>query len=112
MRIDSHQHFWSYDPVNHSWIDDNMRIIRRDFLPKDLHPVLQEHNFDGCILVQTDQTEEETNFLLDLAKDNNFIKGVVGWFDLRAENIEDRLEHYAKYPILKGCRHILQGEKS
>lgn len=111
MKIDSHQHFWKYHPINDGWINEEMKVIKRDFLPFDLEPLLKENQFDGCVAVQADQSEEETQFLLDLSKDNDFIKGVVGWVDLRAENIEERLEYFAKYEKLKGFRHIVQAEQ-
>ena len=110
MKIDSHQHFWKYHPVKDAWISDDMRVIQQDFMPADLFPLLQENNIGGCIAVQADQSEEETHFLLQLAQDNDFIKGVVGWVDLRAENIEDRLLYFSKFEKLKGFRHIVQGE--
>jgi L-fuconolactonase len=110
QKIDSHQHFWKYDPVQHSWIDDAMSVIRKDFLPSDLKPALQENNISGCIAVQADQSEAETNFLLSLQKENEWIKGIVGWVDLRAENIKERLAHYRQFNAIKGFRHILQGE--
>jgi L-fuconolactonase len=110
LKIDSHQHFWKYDPVNYDWIDDDMAIIRRDFLPADLQPVLQANNIDGCITVQADQTEAENDFQLANASENNFIKGVVGWVDLQAENVEERLQHYSAFEKFKGLRHVLQGE--
>ena len=110
MKIDAHQHFWQFDPVRDAWIDDTMSIIQRDFLPKDLLPILTENNIDGCVAVQADQSETETEFLLALAAKNEFIKGVVGWVDLRKENAEERLAHYAKNPLFKGVRHIAQGE--
>lgn len=110
MTIDSHQHFWNYDPVRHSWIDDNMKVIRKSFTPNDLKKVYTENDIDGCVAVQADQTLEETDFLLDLADKNSFIKGVVGWVDLRADNIEDVLESYSDKDKLKGVRHIVQGE--
>ncbi len=111
MIIDAHQHFWHYHPVQHEWIDDTMAVIRKDFLPADLRHVLQENNIDGCIAVQADQSETETNFLIDLANENNFIKGVVGWVDVRAENIAERLAYYKQLNIVKGFRHVLQGEE-
>jgi L-fuconolactonase len=110
MVIDSHQHFWKYEPVKHSWIDDDMSVIRRDFSPSDLAKVYQENGIDGCVAVQADQTLEETDFLIDLASINNFIKGIVGWVDLRAENIENVLEKYSTDKIVKGFRHVVQGE--
>jgi L-fuconolactonase len=110
QKIDSHQHFWQYIVVKHDWIDDAMAVIRKDFLPADLQPVLQQHNIDGCIAVQADQTEAETNFLLALQKENDFIKGIVGWVDIKAENITERLSYYKQFNAIKGFRHILQGE--
>jgi L-fuconolactonase len=112
MKIDSHQHFWHFDPIRDAWITQgSMSVIRRDFLPDDLAPILQKNGFDGCVAVQADSSEAETFFLLDLAEKNPFIKGVVGWVDLRAANLSERLEAFQQYPKLKGFRHILQGEK-
>ena len=110
MKIDSHQHFWNYHPVKDAWISDDMKVIQRDFLPADLLPILQENNIDGCIAVQADQSEVETQFLLQLAQDNNFIKAVVGWVDFRANNIAERLQYFSKFEKLKGFRHIVQAE--
>ncbi|KAF2079974.1 amidohydrolase family protein [Flavobacterium sharifuzzamanii] len=109
-RIDSHQHFWKFDPVRDSWIDETMQNIQRDFLPEDLQPLLKENQFEGCVAVQASQSEEETHFLLDLASKNDFIKGVVGWIDLRNENIADRLQFFSDKKKLKGFRHVVQGE--
>ena len=109
-RIDAHQHFWKFNLVRDSWITDDMAIIRRDFLPVDLKPVLDQNGFDGCVAVQASQSEEETDFLIGLAKQNNFIKGIVGWVDLQADNIAERLERYKNDAIVKGFRHVLQGE--
>ncbi|TXE06279.1 amidohydrolase family protein [Seonamhaeicola algicola] len=110
MVIDSHQHFWHYEPKKHEWIDESMKVIRRDFLPSDLEQVYNENGIDGCVAVQADQTLTETNFLIQLAKENAFIKGVVGWVDLRNDAIESTLETYANTNILKGFRHVVQGE--
>lgn len=111
MIIDSHQHFWKYDSVRASWIDDTMKIIQRDFLPADLEPILKTNNVDGCIAVQADQSEQETEFLLDLAKNNKFIKGVVGWVNLSDTGVENRLKYFSQDTLFKGVRHILQAEK-
>jgi len=110
MTIDSHQHFWKYEPIKHDWIDDSMAVIRKDFMPSDLQKVYAENEIDGCIAVQADQTLEETDFLLKLSAKNDFIKGIVGWVDFRAENIDDVLKHYSQFEKIKGFRHVVQGE--
>jgi L-fuconolactonase len=109
-RIDAHQHFWKFDPVRDSWIDETMQKIQKDFLPEDLLPLLQENQFSGCVAVQASQSEDETNFLVNLAAKNDFIKGVVGWVDLRGVTIEERLNHFSSNKIIKGFRHVVQGE--
>lgn len=109
MRIDAHQHFWNYDPIKHSWINDDMKVIRRDFSPGDLAPSLKELKFDGTIAVQADETMEETTFLLELARKNDFIKAVVGWVDLRKDAVEDELLTLKSNKKLAGFRSIMQG---
>ena len=111
MIIDSHQHFWNYEPEKHSWIDDEMSVIRRDFLSDDLQKVFDENGVDACVAVQSDQSTEETDFLISLAENNNFIKGVVGWVDLRSESIEEDLLKYKKCDVVKGFRHVVQEEQ-
>ncbi len=110
MTIDAHQHFWKYEPRKHAWIDDEMAVIRRDFLPTDLQTVYQENGIDGCVAVQAAQTLEETDFLLQLAQENDFIKGVVGWADLQSEKVEEVFNRYQEHHKIKGFRHIVQGE--
>lgn len=110
MIIDSHQHFWQYEPAKHAWIDDAMAVIRKDFEPSDLATVYKEHGVDGCVAVQADQTIAETDFLLKLSDEHDFIKGVVGWIDLRGANLQNQLEAYQSKQKLKGFRHVVQGE--
>ena len=110
MRIDSHQHFWKYTPQDYPWIDQSMEKIRQNHLPEDLKPHLDAHGIDGCITVQCCHSESESDFLLDLADQHDFIKGVVGWVDLRADDVEQKLEHYSGNPNFKGVRHVAQSE--
>ncbi len=102
-RIDAHQHFWRYSPQTHAWIDDSMFSIKRDFLPSDLKPLLDAAGFDGCVAVQAEQSVAETEWLLRLADEHAFIRGVVGWVDLCASDVADQLR-------LRGTRYIVQDE--
>ena len=110
MNIDAHQHFWKFDPMRDSWITDDMNAIRKDFLPADLLPQLQRAGVEGCVAVQADQSEAQNDFLVSLASENDFIKGIVGWVDLRSADVEARLSFYAAEKKIKGFRHVLQGE--
>ena len=110
MRIDAHQHFWTYSAAEYGWISDAMPELKRDFHPLDLKPLLAENGFDGSIAVQATHTLEETRWLLELAEQNAFIKGVVGWMDLCSTESAAQLEQFAVHPKLVGVRHIVQGE--
>jgi L-fuconolactonase len=110
MRIDAHQHFWKFNPLRDAWITEEMSALRRDFMPEDLAPELAANQMEATIAVQADQSEEETRFLLDLAKAHPQIAGVVGWVNLTAPNIRERLRHFSQFPKLCGFRHIVQGE--
>ncbi len=109
-RIDSHQHFWYYDPNKHVWMNEQMEILKTDYLPTDLEPLLKSCDLDGCVAVQANQAEVENDFLLQLADKNDFIKGIVGWVDLRAKNLSERLEYYQKFSKIKGFRHVIHDE--
>jgi L-fuconolactonase len=109
--IDTHQHFWKYNSTDFGWVTDNMRILRKDYLPDELEVILKNNQVNGCIAVQADQSETETNYLLELAASNSFISGVVGWIDLRNPYLDGRLQHYKQFTKLKGFRHILQSEE-
>ena len=109
-RIDSHQHFWQYNPAEHTWMTNAMQALKRNFMPTDLSPLLNQIGFDGCIAVQARHSLEETNWLLNLANENDFIKGVVGWVDLRSPNIHDVLLSYSRQRKLVGVRHVVHDE--
>jgi L-fuconolactonase len=109
MKIDSHQHFWSYDEQEYPWIPKDSPL-HRDWLPKDLEPLLAKAGLDGCVAVQARQTVGESQWLLTLADDAPIIKGVVGWVDLQSETVEDQLAELANCPKFVGVRHVVQDE--
>ena len=110
MHIDSHQHFWRYNPQRDAWITDEMDVIKRDFLPDDLIPELRANHVQGCVAVQADQSERETMFLLDLAERFSEIVGVIGWVDLCSPELPQRLEYFSRFEKLCGFRHVVQSE--
>jgi L-fuconolactonase len=110
-RIDSHQHFWKFDAERDAWITDEMSLLRKDFFPQQLEPTLADNGFEGCVTVQSDQSENENAFQIANADRYDFIKGIVGWVDLRAGNVKEKLSYNTQFKKLKGFRHILQGEK-
>jgi len=110
MQIDSHQHFWGYDPAEYGWIDDSMAALRRDFLPTDLQREIQAVGIDGVISVQARQSLAETRWLCTLAAEHPFVKGVIGWVPLTNAYVKDDLETLAHCHTLKAVRHVVQDE--
>ncbi|HLX69380.1 MAG TPA: amidohydrolase family protein [Verrucomicrobiae bacterium] len=110
MKIDSHHHFWKYNPTEYGWIDDSMRVIRRDFFPEDLRTEITAARVDGVISVEAQQSTVETQRLLDFAAQHDFIKGVAGWVELISTKAGAQLEQFATNRKLKSVRHVVQGE--
>ena len=110
MKIDAHHHFWRYNTDEFGWIDESMQRIRRDFLPSDLAQELRATGIDGVVSVQARQSLEETEWLLSLAVENDFIKGVVGWVPLVEPQIRDHLARLSTNKKLKAVRHVVQAE--
>ena len=109
MKLDAHQHFWSYDAAQYPWIPPGSPL-HRSWLPDDLAALQQPLGFDGSIAVQARQVVEESDWLLGLADKHANVKGVVGWVDLRADRVEVDLERLAKHPKFVGVRHVVQEE--
>jgi L-fuconolactonase len=110
-RVDAHQHFWRYSEEEYGWISDAMAAIRRDFLPSDLRPLLDEAGIDATVAVQARQLLEETEWLLELATEHDWIAGVVGWVPLASADVQTILEKLCESPKLRGIRHVLQAEQ-
>ncbi len=110
MKIDSHHHFWKYSVEEYGWIDDGMKVIRRDFLPEDLEKEISGSGIDGVVSVQARQTIDETEWLLGFSEKHDFIKGVVGWVPLISPNVRQHLSDFSSFRKLKSVRHVIQGE--
>ncbi len=110
MRIDAHQHFWRYHPDHHGWMTEEMDVLKRDFLPEDMAPLMHSIGFDATVAVQARQMLAETDWLLELSEQNDFIAAVIGWVDLTSSDVVEQLETYAAREKLKGVRHVVHDE--
>jgi L-fuconolactonase len=110
MLIDSHHHLWKYSAAEYGWINEQMSVLRHDFLVPQLRQIASESGVDGFVAVQARQTLEETHALLEIADNEPLIRGVVGWVDLADANIAAVLDTLAAAPLLKGVRHVVQDE--
>jgi L-fuconolactonase len=109
MRIDSHQHFWTFtgNESDYVWMTGDCAVLGRDYGVEALRPLLKAAGFDGTIAVQAREMRKETDYLLQLASAHAEIKGVVGWLDLCAPSIEHELAQYADQKKLKGLRMLI-----
>lgn len=110
MLVDSHHHLWAYSPEQYRWIDDTMSVLRRDFTAAELRRVASSSGVDGFVTVQARQSSEETAWLLELARAEDRIRGVVGWVPLASDDIGETLASLQSDPWLKGIRHMVQDE--
>ena len=110
MKIDSHHHFWKYDPVEYSWMNEDMGILKSDHLPTDLKKEIDAAGIDGVVSIQASQSMKETDDLLRFAAEEDFVKGVVGWFPLADDRVGESFAKYAENHWLKGVRHVVQDE--
>lgn len=110
MLIDSHHHLWKYSVREYGWISDEMAPLKRDFLIPELQEIAEQSSVDGFVSVQARQTVEETDALLELAKAEPLIRGVVGWVPLADPKVGEVLDRYQDATMLKGVRHVVQDE--
>jgi len=108
--IDAHHHLWRFNSRDYVWMTGNMSALQRDYLVPDLQTVMRESGVEATVVVQARQTIEETQWLLDLAEQNPFLLGVVGWVPLAAPDVAAHFECFARSPRLKGVRHVLHDE--
>jgi L-fuconolactonase len=109
--IDAHHHLWTYNHADYAWINDSMSILKQDYLPEDLEGQLQASRISGTVVVQARQSLEETSWLLELADQNDFIKGVVGWLNLCSPDVVNQLRVFADHPKMVGARHVIHDEE-
>ena len=110
MRIDAHQHFWDIQRFGYPWMPGGESPLRRNFLPQQLETILKRNRFDGSVVVQANVIIEETHWLLDLASQHEFIRGVVGWVDLTDARLGHTLDDLGRHPKFKGVRHLVHDE--
>lgn len=111
IKIDAHHHLWHFTEEDYGWINEEMKVLKRDFLPADLHQEMSKAGFKGAVAVQARQSEKETEFLLSEASVNPFMLGVVGWVNLSSVNVKERLAYFSRFSDFKGVRHVLQDEE-
>jgi len=107
-QVDAHQHFWHLARGDYGWLTPDFAPIYRDFEPTDLAPLLRSAGVDLTVLVQAAPSVPETEFLLDIAAQTDFVAGVVGWLDMEAADAAETTARLAGNRWLKGLRPMIQ----
>src|ERR1700722_4997538 len=108
MHIDAHQHYWDPARGDYGWLTPDLDQLYRTFGPADLAPLRERADVQRTVVVQAAPTVEETRYLLDLARDDASIAGVVGWVPMLARDVPDLIAELARHPKFKGIRPMLQ----
>jgi L-fuconolactonase len=111
LRIDSHQHFWQVNRGDYSWLTPELGVLYQDFLPQHISPILAAQSVSQTVLVQAADSLAETEFILSLAAEHDFIVGVVGWVDMTSAQAVSDIQRLAANPYFKGIRPMLQDIK-
>ncbi|WP_321964047.1 amidohydrolase family protein [Paraburkholderia sp. J7] len=107
-RIDAHQHYWDPARGDYGWLTPSMTTLYRAFGPADLAPLRASCGVSRTVVVQAAPTVEETRWLLDLARNEPSIAGVVGWVPLDDPHVGTLIAELAREPKLCGVRPMLQ----
>jgi L-fuconolactonase len=107
--IDSHMHLWSIGANGCAWPGPDLPAIHRDYTLADAREVAKPAGIEGVVLVQSQPCDEDTDFLLRLAGQDDFVRAVVGWADLLSPSAANRIDALAAHPKLRGLRPMLQG---
>ena len=110
LTVDSHHHFWDISRLEYPWMPPGPSVVRRNYLPDDLKPLIDEAGIQKTVLVQAQQSLEEANFLLDIAEANDFVAGVVVWADVQSPRVGDDLDALMKRDKLVGIRHQVEDD--
>jgi L-fuconolactonase len=109
--IDAHQHLWDRP---YEWMSGPRAALRRPYGLDDLRAVTVAAGVEYTVVVQAAREEAETRRLLTLAEaSGGLIAGVVGWVDLAAPDVADRLAALREAPgghRLVGIRHPVEEE--
>ena len=103
--VDSHHHFWDLSLRAYDWMPEGSPL-RINYGPDELRPLLDEAGVDKTVIVQAHASVEETEWCLEIAKDTDFVAGVVGWVDLSAPDVGHTLDRLQENPYFKGVRHL------
>ncbi|MCX7624400.1 MAG: amidohydrolase family protein [Thermomicrobium sp.] len=111
---DTHVHFWDIERSDLYWMTpelaDQLRPLRRSFGPDDLDPERRAVGVNRIVIVQAARSEWDHAWWFALAERYPWIVAVVGWVDLAASDVGERLDRYGAHPAFRGVRATAENE--
>ena len=106
MKIDAHVHFWELGETHNIWSANKIGGLQHDFTPDMLEPLCAAAGIEGVVIVQAATDTKETEYMIRLARESDFIKGVIGWLDLESDPVTLRtaIQKQRRIPKLCGIR--------
>lgn len=109
--IDTHLHCWDLNRISYSWLTPEAGILYQNYTPERLEAKLKEAGVVQAIMIQSDNSIEDTAYMFECALQYPWIIGVVAWLPLNdPDNTAIILEQYRKNPFFKGVRHLMHIE--
>ena len=111
--VDTHIHIWNFSKAEYEWLKGNTTILNRDYDIRELNEERRKVGIQKGVLVQAANNYEDTDWMLQVAADNDWIKGVVGWLPLMNSIETGRAlgEKYYSEKYFKGVRHLIHDER-
>ena len=109
--VDTHIHVWDFTKASYDWLNGDQSILNNSYSIDGLSEARHTAGVIEGVLVQAANNFEDTNWMLKVAAENEWISGVVGWVPLLSPSAAERaLFHYKPNIYFKGVRHLIHNE--
>lgn len=109
--MDSHLHVWDLTNGGYGWLGPQCGVLHASFLPEQAERELAHAGISAAVLVQADDSEMDTRFLLDVNDRFDFVAAVVGWVRLDEPSVAAaQLDDYGRAPAFRGVRHLMHND--
>lgn len=109
--LDAHLHVWDLQTNTYPWLTPDLGPLYANYSIEQVATESRAAGIAEAILVQAEDSVAETEYLLALATEHSWIRGVVGWLPLDdPEAAAILLQRYERNPLLVGLRHLIHDD--
>ncbi|HEX4057204.1 MAG TPA: amidohydrolase family protein [Galbitalea sp.] len=106
--IDAHQHVWDLTRSRYDWLGPDLAPIDRTIEFAELRPSLRRAGVDGTVLVQSADTPDDTELMLDVAANNPEVVAVVAYLPLgQPDEVASQAEKLRDNSLVVGVRNLI-----